>query len=447
MSITHKKTLFSAIQSLLLIGLTTLSAQAFADESTELVSVATDGTQAIEGRSWRPHMTGDNRYVVYQSAATNLVPNDTNKFMDIFLFDRQTKETTLISKAADGTLGNGTSRQPRITPDGRYIVYNSAASNLVEGDTNALTDIFVYDRTTQQTKRINVANDGSQANLGSRLPYISDDGMRVSFLSSANNLVPGDTNKFNDIFVRDLKKNTTVRVSVSSTGVQANGSSWKNNISGNGRYVVYQSAAKNLVASDTNKVEDVFVYDLNTKKTTRASVSSAGLQSNNGAWHPSISADGRYVAFWSGANNLVAGDTNFYEDVFVHDRKTKTTTRVSVDSDGKQGRLDSSVPSISRDGRYVAFRSWSAFAPEDDNKVDDIYVHDRTTGTTTLVSKGMDGTSCTPGAPGSIGGPGTNGSRDAVISPNGKTVAFKSLCNDLVPVDTNVLIDVFAHDL
>ncbi|WP_109867658.1 CARDB domain-containing protein [Methylocucumis oryzae] len=397
--------------------------------------------------------------MVFQSDATNLVEGDTNALLDVFVRDRLTNKTTRVNVASDGTQAmGGTSRQPTISADGRYIAFNSGATNLVPNDLNVRSDIFIRDTVTKTTTRISVAPDGSEANHSSAMPSISADGRYVSFRSTATNLTADvDTNNDNDIFVRDLKTNTTTKVSVSSDGEGANAGCFKQWISANGRFVVFQSGASNLVPGDTNDRDDIFVRDLDNNTTERVSVSTDGVQGNNGGWHPVISADGRYVAFWSASSNLVEGDTNFIEDVFVHDRETHETTRVSVANDGTERRGASETPSISYDGRYVGFRSWSAFTPNDDNGVDDVYVHDRLTHTTSLVSVTLDGTSGT--GPGGRFGAGinTNGSRDAIISPDGHYMAFKSLVTDLVENDKNggaivngVVtpgIDVFLRDL
>jgi Tol biopolymer transport system component len=179
----------------------------------------------------------------------------------------------------------------------------------------------------------------------------------VAFASSATNLVSGDTNKHPDIFVRDLQTNQTTRVSVASDGTQANNFSFNPSISADGRYVAFTSWANNLVSGDTNGGRDIFVHDRQTGATTRVSVATGGGQAAADSQRPSISADGRYVAFESDASNLVSGDTNNHPDIFVHDRQTGVTMQVSVASDGTQTYAFSSDPSISADGRYVAFGS------------------------------------------------------------------------------------------
>lgn len=170
----------------------------------------------------------------------------------------------------------------------------------------------------------------------------------------------------------------TTRVSVASDGTQANAHVDSFEISGAGRYVAFATSANNLISGDTNNTMDVFVHDRQTGQTTRVSVASNGAQQNGDAYACAISSDGRYVAFDSYASNLVSGDTNGVPDIFVHDRQTGQTTRVSVASDGTPGNLDSAGASISDDGRYVAFSSWANnLVSGDTNNFYDIFVHDR----------------------------------------------------------------------
>jgi len=224
-------------------------------------------------------------------------------------------------------------------------------------------------------QRVSVASDGTQGNDNSWDPSISADGRYVAFFSHASNLVPGDTNGKADVFVHDRVTGQTTRVSVASDGTEGNGYSWFPSISADGRYVAFESIASNLVPGDTNGVSDVFVHDRLTGQTTRVSVASDGTQGHSASDHPSISADGRYVAFESFASNLVPGDTNGKRDVFVHDRLTGQTARVSVASDGTQGNGDSIYPSISADGRYVAFVSGASnLVPGDANGNIDVFI-------------------------------------------------------------------------
>ncbi|MGD9519826.1 MAG: TolB family protein, partial [Armatimonadota bacterium] len=303
----------------------------------------------------------------------------------IFVHDRLTGETTRVSVSTGGGQAKKASHFPSISADGRCVAFESYASNLVPGDTNGSEDIFVHDRLTGETTRVSVSTGGGGANGPSGWPSISAEGRYVAFIGFgwADNLVPGDTNDTNDIFVHDRLTGQTTRVSVATGGGQANDWSEGPSISADGRYVAFHSSADNLVPGDTNGHEDIFVHDRLTGETTRVSVATGGGQANQGSWEPSISADGRYVAFHNLASNLVPGDTNGSEDVFVHDRVTGQTTRVSVSTGGGQANGESGKPSISADGRYVAFESLASnLVPGDTNGVEDIFVHDRGGGTT-----------------------------------------------------------------
>ncbi len=207
--------------------------------------------------------------------------------------------------------------------------------------------------------RLSVDSTGNQGNQTPTFssPSISADGRFVVFFSDASNLVPEDTNRSIDIFVRDTLSNTTTRVSVDSEGNQGNSLSWRPSISGDGRFVVFSSDASNLVPGDTNNIRDIFVRDTLTNTTARVSVNSAGAQVNEDSHDPSISADGRFVAFSSDDSNLVPGDTNSRGDIFVRDTLTNTTTRVSVDSEGNQVNGDSSFSSISAGALPVTLSS------------------------------------------------------------------------------------------
>jgi hypothetical protein len=220
------------------------------------------------------------------------------------------------------------------------------------------------------TERVSVASDGAEGNLASHSSSISANGRYVAFASEASNLVPGDTNNYcetdgdgtpddncMDVFVKDRLTGETTRVSVASIGIEGNNSSGDPAISADGRFVAFISMASNLVAEDSNSYDqDIFVHDRQTGETSLVSVSSTGIQQYVWSYSPAISADGRYVAFQS--DHLVEWDINYFDDVFVHDRQTGETTLVSVSSSGEQGNNDSGyMISISGDGRYVAFNS------------------------------------------------------------------------------------------
>jgi len=402
------------------------------------LSVDSAGNQANDS-SVNPSISADGRFVAFESYASNLVPGDTNNTNDIFVRDLSTNTTTRVSVDSAGNQGNKVSSQPSISADGRFVAFYSDASNLVPGDTNNLADIFVRDLLTNTTTRVSVDSAGNQGNLVSSDPSISANGRFVAFQSQGSNLVPGDTNNTNDIFVRDLLTNTTTRVSVDSAGNQANSDSYYPSISADGRFVAFGSNSSNLVPGDPNNRFEIFVRDLSTNTTTRVSVDSAGNLGNGYSYTPSISADGRFVAFYSDASNLVPADTNNSPDVLVRDLSTNTTTRVSVDSAGNLGNGDSYLPSISADGRFVAFYSdASNLAPGDTNNSPDIFMRDLLTNTTTRLS--VD-------SAGNQGNADTRGFASPSISADGRFVAFSSSASNLVPGDTNNTRDVFVSDI
>jgi Tol biopolymer transport system component len=244
-----------------------------------------------------------------------------------------------------------------ISADGRYVAFYSYASSLVPDDTNGDTDIFVHEIQTGITSLISVSTAGTQANIGSFDPSISADGQVVAFTSEASNLVPGDGNGLPDVFVRDIQTGITSRVSVSTAGTEGSFPDFNPAISGNGRYVAFESESFNLVSGDTNNEIDIFVHDTQTGITSRVSVSTAGTQANGGSFHPAFSGDGRYVAFHSYASSLVPGDGNDATDIFVRGIQTGITSRVSVSAAGTEGNGFSATPAVSADGRYVVFES------------------------------------------------------------------------------------------
>jgi Tol biopolymer transport system component/pimeloyl-ACP methyl ester carboxylesterase len=352
---------------------------------TERVSVDSAGNQT-NSESHSPAINADGRYIAFGSYATNLVPNDTNDCLDpplfgcpdVFVHDRQTGVTERVSVDSVGAQANDYSAEPAISADGRYVAFWSLADNLVPGDTNGSQDVFVHDRQTGTTERVSVDNAGNQADSASESPEISSDGRYVAFASWASNLVPGDTNGQEDIFVHDRQTGATERVSVDSSGNQATSNSYVPAISANGRYVAFACWDCNLVSGDTNSTFDVFVHDRQTGTTERVSVDSAGTQGNWWSDWPTISADGRYVAFVSLASNLVPEDTNGNWDIFIHDRATGATERVSVNSSGEQADNGSqSRAAISADGRYVAFSSWASNLVPGDTGYKDVFVRDR----------------------------------------------------------------------
>jgi Tol biopolymer transport system component len=341
---------------------------------TERVSVDTGGTQG-DADSRRPSISADGRYVAFVSIASNLVPGDTNGRSDIFVHDRKTAVTELVSVVSGTIQANHDSNDPSISADGRFVAFDSNASNLIPGDTNGAKDVFVKDRQTGTIECVSVTSDGALGNDSSLLGSISGDGRFVAFESYAYNLVSGDTNQSADVFVHDRQTRTTELASMSSAGLQGNGESSTASISADGRNVVFQSAATNLVSADTNGAVDIFLHDRSAGSTELVSVSSVGAQANNSCFEPLISSGGGIVAFDSGASNLVPGDTNAQLDVFVRDLQRGITERVSISSAGVEASGYSWFPSLSGNGLYVIFASWATdLVPGDTNQATDVFV-------------------------------------------------------------------------
>jgi Tol biopolymer transport system component len=428
-SVVAKKLLQMLFLSVLALVALPGGAHALPGETTR-VSVDSLGNQANHLNE-EAALSGDGRYVAFHSTASNLVPGDTNDAGDVFVHDRQTATTERVSVASDGTEGNGRSGgagRASLSADGRFVAFRSEASNLVPGDTNGARDIFVHDRQAGTTERVGVRHGGGW-------PAISADGRFVAFSSHASDLVPGDTNNRADVFVHDRQTGTTERVSVASDGSEADDGSYRVSVSADGRFVGFDSDASNLVDDDTNNTWDAFVHDRQTGTTERVSLASDGSGGNSGSYRPSLSADGHLVAFTSYASDLVPGDTNDDGDVFVYDRQAGTTERVSLASDGTEGNDASFDQLISADGRYVTFESLAHNLVSGNTFGTDIFVHDRHTGWTTLVSVASDGTAA------------NSTSNSPSISADGSVVAFGSLATNLAAGDTNGARDMFVHEL
>ncbi len=383
-----------------------------------------------------PCSSREGRYVAFSSWATNLVLVDNNSKSDIFVYKSETGVIERVSVDSAGTQANESSFHPAISETGRHVAFESGATNLVLGDNNGMDDIFVHDRKTGVTERVSVGAGGAQSNGHSSNPAISADGRYVAFESYASNLVLDDNNSEADIFVHDRKKGTTERVSVSSAGAEGSGYTYGASISASGRFVAFSSFSDNLVASDNNASRDVFVRDRKKDKTRRVSVSNGGVEGDADSFAPSISASGRYVAFQSWAENLVPGDNNGRDDIFVRDRKKGRTERVSLRPGGAQAQANSEDPAICGSGRYVAFQSWDALLPDDTNGVLDVYLYDRKKDKTAKVS--------IANAP--VQHVCLNANAELpCISPEGSCVAFVSTCSYVVQGDGNGVDDVFLR--
>jgi len=421
------------------LAIAALCAAATPAQSTERVSVSSAGAEA-NGASPAPETVGraisfDGRFVAFSSLADNLVAGDTNGESDVFVRDHQLGTTVRVSSSTAGVQGNGESIRPAISDSGRYVVFQSAADNLVPGDTNQHVDIFIHDLMTAQTARISVKGSGIQANHHSNNPAISADGRFIVYQSLANNLTAGDANGTGDVFLFDRQSGATRMVSRSTGNVQGNGASSDPAISSDGKVIAYRSSSTNLVGSDTNSEDDVFVHDLSTFQTTRVSLSSSAVEGDGPSRSAVLSADGNLVLFDSAATNLVANDLNGARDVFVHDRSAGTTELVSISSLATQGNYDSAGSSISLDGRLVGFNSIADnLVQGDTNGVGDGFLHDRQTGQTSRITVATGGVQVN----------GTNWT--TMVSGDGSTIAFWSAATNLVLGDVNGALDVFVTE-
>ncbi len=406
---------------------------------TQRVSVDSFGRQA-EGDSGLledPSFSIDGRFVAFDSGAANLIPPGASGTWHVFVRDRRSGSTEIVSVDSTGRPGNNYSYAPSISADGRYVVFHSSATNLIPDDTNGSYDIFLRDRLLGTTERVSIGPEGVQANSDSFEPVISADGTCVAFASFARNLTGGHSNTYWDTFVFDRRTRRTECASLTSAGTSGDSDSYRSAISADGRFVAFLSFAGNLVPGDTNGTTDIFVRDRTLGTIERVSLGDSGQQANGNSDQPSLSGDGRFVAFYSGASNLVPGDTNHAEDVFVRDRENLVTELISVSSSGSIGNARSTWPYVSADGRCVVFTSASTNLVDGEQNLDwDVFVRDRLRGTTECVSRGLGGHA----------GNEESGAWGSAVSGDGRFVGFYSFASNLVPDDTNGRFDLFVRD-
>lgn len=325
-------------------------------------------------------ISGDGQTITFATRASNLVSGVTNNQMDIFVKDMNTGNTKIISRNSNNDESNGYSDFPGISSNGDVVAFYSEATNLVPNDTNNRSDIFWYKISTGEIRLISKGTDGTLGNynVGYNKPSLSSDGNLVVYTSNSSNIAPGDTNGSTDIFLYNAITDETILVSKSSLGVVGFSESNSPSINADGTKVVYQSYANNLVSDDNNGRWDTFMYDIQTGQTIRVSVNENGVEGNYGSYdgaYPTLSKDGRYVAFVSSADNFVPNDINDCYDVFVKDMLTNKIIRVSVDKDGNEADDDSYESIISQDGKYVAISSDATnLITNDKNDVQDIFL-------------------------------------------------------------------------
>ena len=437
------------------LALVALAAPAWAaKDDLELVSRAT-GAAGAKGNDYSSStaISADGRLVAFSSEASNLHPDDTDGGLDgrdVLVRDLGANTTTLVSRASDaagvaGAKGNGESGSVAISADGRFVAFASGASNLHPDDSDATWDIFVRDLETNTTTLVSRATGaaGAKGNDDSGYTAISADGRFVAFGSDASNLHADDGDTTEDVFVRDLEANTTTLVSRAADdadGPQGDGGSYDPAISADGSVVAFISQAANLHPDDGDGDQDAFVRDLDANTTTLISRATNGEKGNGGADRPSISADGRIVAFASQSTNLHPDESDATVAVFVRDLDANTTTLVSraTGPTGADANNFSYEPAISADGRYVAFESeGSNLHPDDTDRSYDVFVRDLEANTTTVVSRPA----------GAAVGKGNRYSYEPAMSGDGRFVAFASAATNLHPDDGDTTLDVFRRDV
>ena len=397
------------------------------------VSVSSAGVEA-NNSSEHPSLSGDGQLVAFESYASNLVTGDTNGAGDVFVHNMQTGTTVRVSVDSSGVQGDGQSSYPSLSANGRFVAFESDATNLVAGDTNGSTDIFVHDLLTGTTQRATVDSTGVQANSASHLASISADGRFVAFESYASNLVGLDNNSVLDIFVHDFQTGATLLASVGTAGNKSiNQNSVAPSISQDGRFVAFHSFANDLVGDTADTLANIFLRDLQNNTLKRVGTSPAGVVANGDCFYPSLSGDGTHVAFFSGATNLVSG-AGFVTEIFERDLAAGTTVCASVDNTGTNVGVDGTFGgSVSMTGRWVAFFARGTNPLSGGNgTIDQAFVRDTQTGTTTCASQNSAGdyadASCI----------------NVTLSSDGRFVAFESMATNLVPGGVTNQFDVFV---
>jgi Tol biopolymer transport system component len=419
--------------ALILAALAAAAASAQESGATRLVSALPDGTPAggVPPEHGPNIVSSDGRYVVFASNSPSLVAGDRNARVDVFLRDMVTGQVERMNVSAAGDEANYGGEWPTISADGRYVAYHSAATTIVPGSYQGNAGVFVRDRQTGSVRRLAVDAAGTPPNDTTGRPSISADGRYVAFASGATNLVPGSSAPgVFQLYVQDLVTGKTEHIDAGLGGGPADNEAWSYDFSDDGRYLVFQSYATNLVPNDTNGVTDVFVRDRTLALTERVSVNTAGEPGDSHSGVPSISGDGRYVAFSSSATNLAPGGEWPHGGIFLRDLQAGTTERISVYQNGVQDSGSVSYPAVSGDGRYVAFE----YYPGGEGATWQVVRRDRAMSSTAWVSLNS------AGALSSDGG-GTPG-----ITPDGRYVVFGSTSSNLAAGDTANTWNLFRRD-
>lgn len=397
-----------------------------------LLSVDSSGNQSNQV-SYQPSVSGDGRYVAFESQASNLVSDDTNSARDIFVRDRTNSTTVRADVSSAGVEANADATQAKISYNGRFVVFASSASNLVGSDTNGTSDIFIRDLQSGTTTRVNTATSGTQGNGGASWPDVSADGRFVTYMSSGNTLdtsISGTVTNF-QVYVKDMKTGANKMLSHSAGNVVGDAGSSAPRISCDGGVVVFESRSTNLVASDTNGYGDVFVV---TQGWSGDDLVNATINGNQNSQFPTVSCDGNFVAIQSGANNLLSGTTTSGLNIYRYNRLDSTFQVASKYTSGSLGTASNQYPEISGDGRFIVFETDEQFSANDTNPRTDIYLRDMRGATTQLLSINKTGTAA------------AGFTSMSSISDDGTYAVYEGFSPNIVSNDTNGYQDIFGSE-
>jgi Tol biopolymer transport system component len=426
-------------KTVLIVIVFILSGTAALAAPTTLISRRSQKNESNAASS-EPATSESGQFVAFRSSATNLDSERCNNGVNhIFVSDRNTGTIRCVSLNSNGREGDQDSLAPSISADGQFIAFTSTATNLARNKCdNGFNQIYVRNRTTGMTSCVSVNSNGHEGNQHSHASSISADGTLIAFDSAATNLTGNKCdNGFNHIFVHDLRAGITTCVSVRTNGEEGNGDSFDPSIAADGRVVVFQSAATNLADRCSNGNAHIYMHNLATEETSCVSVNKEGKQSNGNSALARVSGDGRFVVFQSDPTNFTTRCSNGFTHIFVRDTVEERTTCASIDNRGNQGNKDSVQPSISSDGRFVAFSSAANNLTGNRCVAGNVqvFVRDRTDEKTECASVGPKNVE------------GNSESINPSISANGVLVSFESDSNNLVKKDTNGLRDVFGHGI
>lgn len=400
----------------------------------------TNLTTMGNGMSWNPDISGDGSLISFESEATNLSPEDNNPGSDIYLLTINPLIFDLISRTPQNRQGNRKSERSRISADGRFVVFESDASDLVANDNNGFRDVFLFNREQDTVERVSFTSNGQEPNGPSFHAQISRDGRFISFQSNATNMTSDEDNNQGDIFVLDRQTQALIRIPMNDNEA-GNGTSddgglgvigGKHAQSRDANFIAFASDDPGLLPNGNDGFGQVYVYERATGNIELVSVNNQRERGNATSKEPSLSADGRFVAFESFANNLVPNDRNFQNDIFVRDRLLGTTERVSVNSNGEEADFvgDSVAPNISEDGRFVVFSSQATNLVPDDRGFPDVFIFDR-------LSRRIERLSVT-----STGAQANHYSSSPSISLDGRFITFETFASNIIPGDRNGFTDI-----